>query len=159
MGGCGGNSATYDVHADRFPGIVYCLSLGWVIRSHVLQTMPVQWNLRFKTTALRDRPPMKDHFSMNLGLYFYTFIPLISYKTILVAPMRVLNHRFHCTGVYFNISFRRSLWLVVNGGPQWWWRESGSKSTPPIKMLSTVAMEQLQKVGALEWLISRYWHC
>ncbi len=48
----------------------------------------IQWNLWCNTTALRDRPPMRDHFSRNLGLYFYSFLPPmknhLSYKSSLL---------------------------------------------------------------------------
>ncbi len=42
---------------------------------------------------------MRNHFSTNLGLHFYTFIPPmidhLSYKTPFCGPV-VLNHRFYC---------------------------------------------------------------
>ncbi len=56
---------------------------------------PVQWNLWFKTTALSDQPLMRDHFSWNLDLHFYTFIPLMKdhllYKTTFGGPMSGLK--------------------------------------------------------------------
>ncbi len=62
---------------------------GWkLICPNSLLHAGVQWNLWFKTTMLRDQPPMRDHFSGNLGLHFYTFIPPmkdhLSYKTSLL---------------------------------------------------------------------------
>ncbi len=98
-----------DIHVDYTD----CLDTSTFVRYNSVQTIWIEYfntvNMRFKTTALRDWPLIRDHFSGNLDLHFYTLIHLmkdhLSYKTTFVVPWVVINHRFHC---YSNSMCKRS---------------------------------------------------
>ncbi len=49
----------------------------------------------------KDQPLMRDHYSSNLALHFYTFVPVMKddlfYKTTFCGV--ISYHKFHCTPI------------------------------------------------------------
>ncbi len=71
-------------HVPVYLGLLHQYRNVPVMYDHNVITIQYSENW-FKTTALKDQPSMIYYFIGNLGLYFYTFIPLmkdyLSYKT------------------------------------------------------------------------------